>query len=73
MRADDDAATDAGAGDTRKRFSHERRGLADRNDTQRPAVQPRSDLRILDGTIDEAVWRRGFNRAARDGQKMLFQ
>jgi hypothetical protein len=33
MRADDDAAADAGTGDARKRIGHERRGLADRNDT----------------------------------------
>ena len=71
VRADDDAIANAIACDRRERVGHERRRLADGNHAQRSAVQARRDRRILDGALDQMVWRRGFDGAAGDGQKVL--
>ena len=50
---------------------HERRGLADGNHAHAFAMQARCDRRILDGARDKMVWRRGFDCAAGDGQKVI--
>ncbi len=71
VRADDDAVANPVARNLRERFGHERRGLADRNHAQGSATQTRCDRRILHGALDEMVWRRGLDGAARDGQKVL--
>jgi hypothetical protein len=73
MRPDDNAAANSAVDGARKRIGHERSSFADRDDAQRSSIQPRRNCRIRSGAIDQVVRRRGFNRAARDGQKMMFQ
>jgi hypothetical protein len=73
MRPDDNAAANSTVDGARKRIGHEGSRFADRDDAQRSSIQPGRNWRILSGAIDQMVRRRGFNRAARDGQKMMLQ
>jgi hypothetical protein len=73
MRTDDDAAPHAVARDRRKCVRHKGRGFPDGNHSQSLSLQARGNLGVLHGTIDQMAWRRGFNRTARDGQKLVSQ
>ena len=71
VRADDNAITNPIARNPGERVGHERRGLADGNHAHAFAMQARCNRRILDGALDQMVWRRGFDGAAGDGEKVL--
>jgi hypothetical protein len=71
VRADDDAVANAVARNPRERVGHERRGLAYRNHAQPCVVEARRDRLVLDGALDQMMWRRGIDGAVRDGQKVL--